>query len=781
MLPDPASEQLASGVSADAGSIAPLKILIGLLDHANEAHRFYAARALGVIAPTIIDHGDPQKLLDALAKHLEDPDPDVRHETMVAIRACAKPSASASLTEGLIYSLVFDPEIDVKCEAITVLAEWRSIEALPIIRWIAAFDLVGDELEIKASAEPIEITWDEIEGDIGDRLRAQQTAIRALSKIGNTDDAQMLISLALSDAAEDVGSLVCTVLARLGDTGRAGLVELAHRARPRVQRDAVGELGKCADSGQLIAMRKLFADRDPEVRAALVVAIGERSHDDSLLGIACRDSSSIVRSCAAGYVANDFKLIKPLLDDPQTSVRLAALKSLSLNKALHERLARSIDNLASDTNDSVIVAVPPALIAVVGAEARRPLHAWINSNHLPTGLRVSALQSLVNLERELDTSKQQAEWNKALALVRSMLTDEARDMRLCAIAVLADEANDGNSTAADHLSGVLGESVKRLVASQNDETGGATHMEIASTKIYDSSSEADGSNATKATEKAKSLSTLDSILNANDEVRHNNSATDNWKDSLDENEQRLLSTTAHWPKAKHISLDPDIPLDLDVARCITRASAGIVNTDLQNALVEALEFPDADLREGAAHSLSLSLSKTAFADNPLTSRIFDACKTLLNECKGNEVIATIGLLGHLPVNGAEIMLLSLLDHADPWRQLAALRALSLHPENAEIVQTKAENLLDHELTDLRHSAIQMLGQNDDTQSIQVLVDRLGAHAGADASVIGEILAATSPKTAQGDLCQLLGDSTRQREWRFATEALAACVLSSDRQ
>ena len=167
----------------------------------------------------------------------------------------------------------------------------------------------------------------------------------------------------------------------------------------------------------------------------------------------------------------------------------------------------------------------------------------------------------------------------------------------------------------------------------------------------------------------------------------------NWKDSLDENEQRLLDTTAHWPKAKHISLEPDIPLDLDVARCITRASAGIVNPDLQTALVEALEYPDADLLEGAAHSLSLSLSKTAFADNLLTSRIFDACKTLLNECKGNEVFATIGLLGHLPVDGAELMLLSLLDHADPWRQLAALRALSSSPENAEIVRNKAVDFL----------------------------------------------------------------------------------------
>jgi hypothetical protein len=781
MLPDPASEQLAPGVSADIGSIAPLETLIGLLDHANEAHRFYAARALGVIAPTIIDHSDPQKLLDALATHLEDPDPDVRHETMVAIRACAKPSASASLTEGLIYSLVFDPEIDVKCEAIMVLAEWRSIEALPIIRQIAAFDLADDELEIKASAEPIEITWDEIEGDIVDRLRAQQAAIRALSNIGDTDDVQMLTSLALSDAAEDVGSLVCTVLARLGDTGRAGLVELAHRARPRVQRDAVSELAKCADSGQLSAMRELFTDCDPEVRAALVTAIGERSPDDPLLGIACRDSSSIVRSCAADYVANDFKLIKPLLDDPETSVRLAALKSLALSNALHERLARSIDNLASDVNDSVIVAVPPALIAVVGVEARRALHAWIISNRLPTGLRVSALQSLVNLERELDPSNQQAEWNKTLALVRSMLTDEARDMRLCAIAVLADEANDGSSTAADHLSGVLGESVKRLVASRNDETGGATRMEIASTKIRESSSEADGSNATTATEKAKSLSTLDSILNANDETRHNNSTTNNWKVSLDENEQRLFDTTAHWPKAKHISLDPDIPLDLDVARCITRASAGIVNPDLQNALVEALEYPDPDLREGAAHSLCLSISKTAFADKLLTSRIFDACKTILNECKGTEVIAAIGLLGNLPVNDTEKILLSLLDHTDPWRQLAALRALSSNPENAEIVRNIAVDFLDNELTELRQSAIRILGQSDETQSIQILINRLGAHAGADASVIGEILAATSPTTAQEDLCQLLGDSTRQREWRFASEVLAACVLSSDRQ
>jgi len=781
MLPESEPNQRASVVSADLETIAPLRVLLGLLDHANEAHRFYAARALGVIAPTVNDRDHSHQLLNSLALHLQDPDPDVRHESMVAIRACAKPSSSVKITDRIIESLVFDPEIDVKCEAIAVLAAWRSVEALPVIRQFAAFDLTSDDPGIKTLTEVVEIAWDEIDGDIGDRLQAQQAAITALIEIGNKDDVQMLTSLALSDAAEDIGSLVCKALARLGEAGEAGLLELSRQARPRVRRDAVNELGQCLDSGQLIAMRGLYSDPDPEVRAALVAAIGERSPDDSLLGIACRDSSSIVRSCAADYVANNFKLIKPLLDDPETNVRLAALKSLALNNALHERLARSIDNLASDNNDSVGVAVPPALIAVVGAEARRSLNTWINTNRYPTGLRVAALQSLVKLETELDASKQQAEWNKTLTLVRSMLTDEARDMRLCAVAVLANEANAGNSAAAVCLAEVLGESVNRLVAARDEETGDAVPAETANPKRPESSNEADENNPTAPTESTGSLSTLDSILSANVEIRQSNRESIDWKESLDENDQRLLDTTAHWPKSKHTSLEPDIPLDLDVARCITRASAGIVNPDLQTALVEALEYPDADLLEGAAHSLSLSLSKTAFADNLLTSRIFDACKTLLNECKGNEVIATIGLLGHLPVNGVELMLLSLLDHADPWRQLAALRALSSSPENAEIVRNKAVDFLDNELTDLRHSAIQILGQNDDTQSFRVLIDRLGAHAGADASVIGEILAATSPTTAQEDLCQLLGDSTRQREWRFATETLAACVLSSNRQ
>ncbi len=418
---------------------------------------------------------------------------------------------------------------------------------------------------------------------------------------------------------------------------------------------------------------------------------------------------------------------------------------------------------------------------MVGAEARRSLNTWINTNRYPTGLRVAALQSLVKLETELGASKQQAEWNKTLSLVRSMLTDEARDMRLCAVAVLVDEANADNSAAAVCLAQVLGESVNRLVAARDDETGDAVPAKTANRKRPESSNEADENNPTAPTESTGSLSTLDSILSANDEIRQSNRESIDWKESLDENDQRMLSTTAHWRKAKHISLDPDISLDLDVARCITKASSGIQNPELLTALAEALDYPDAALIETAAYSLSRSLSGPDLSDTAPTSRIYDVCTTILCEYQGNEVIAAIELLGNLPGNSAENMLLSLLDHADPWRQLAALRALSSSPENAEIVRNKAVDFLDNELTELRHSAIQILGQNDDTQSFRVLIDRLGAHAGADASVIGEILAATSPTTAQEDLCQLLGDSTRQREWRFASEALAACVLSSDRQ
>ena len=145
MLPESEPNQRASVVSADLETIAPLRVLLGLLDHANEAHRFYAARALGVIAPTVNDRDHSHQLLNSLALHLQDPDPDVRHESMVAIRACAKPSSSVKFTDRIIESLVFDPEIDVKCEAIAVLAAWRSVEALPVIRQFAAFDLTSDD------------------------------------------------------------------------------------------------------------------------------------------------------------------------------------------------------------------------------------------------------------------------------------------------------------------------------------------------------------------------------------------------------------------------------------------------------------------------------------------------------------------------------------------------------------------------------------------------------------------------------------------------------------
>ena len=66
-------------------------------------------------------------------------------------------------------------------------------------------------------------------------------------------------------------------------------------------------------------------------------------------------------------------------------------------------------------------------------------------------------------------------------------------------------------------------------------------------------------------------------------------------------------------------------------------------------------------------------------------------------------------------------------------------------------------------------------------SIHMLLDRLGAHAGADASVIGKTLTVTGSATVEEGLCQLLCDNARQREWRFATETLAACILASGRQ
>ena len=777
-------ENLASAVPAYTGSIGPLAVLLRLLDHENEAHRFYAARAIGAIAPTIVDQADLQMMLDALAMHREDPDPDVRHESVVAMRVCTKPLTSDRYVAQLIDSLTGDPEIDVKCEVIALLAEWHCNEALPIIRQIAAFDLAEDDLMIQTPADVIEITWDEIEGDIDDRLRAQKAAISALRNLGNADDAQMLTSLALSDAAEDVGSLVCAVLAQLGDAGIASLVELSQRARSRVRRDAVSELGNCADTVQLLTLRKLYSDSDPEFRAALISSIGKRVPDDSLLEIACRDTSSKVRSCAASYVKNNAQLIKSLLADPEASVRLSALGALVLSDANHIQLARTVDRLASDTDDSVIGAVPPALIAVTGIEARRSLHRWISTSRFPARLRVSALRSLVKLEKGLDLSGQPSEWKNTQVLARSMLTDDARDMRLCAVAVLADEANDGNTVAANYLAEVLSESIHRLVVLRDNKArcADAIPVEKADSKTRETEEESDAEVTPAVSEQVISLSTLESILNANDEARYNNSETDDWKDNLDEHDRLLLGSTSHWPKAKHISLTPDISLDLDIARSITRASAEILNPNLLAALVEALEYPDTDLNEAAIYSLSHTWPSAAgWSDTTLSLRVIDICKSLLNENRNNMAIAAIALLGEFSANETDKILLDLLDDADPWRQLATLRALSENPNNIEVIRDKAVQFLDYEFVGLRHSAIQILGKNNDKESIHMLLDRLGAHAGADASVIGKTLTVTGSATVEEGLCQLLCDNARQREWRFATETLAACILASGRQ
>lgn len=312
------------------------KKLITLLEHENERVRFFAAQALGRIE----SKEAVQPLINYLSAN-NDEDVYLRHAGVLALSRIGEIEPVVALSES--------PERSLRIAAVLVLRRLQNAE-------VALFLKDNDEYIVAEAARAINDDWSISEAmpALASLLKEERftsepllrRSINAALRVGGEEELDMLISFA---KRKDVsGDLRGEALAAIGTWASPSVLDRVDgRYRGEINRDSnfvkekiqgdipvflqdkdpniligaskiLGTLGISTYNAQLKSI--LYKDRSPEVRVAMIDALGELSDDDitSIVKIGMQDMDENVRAAAVTLIPklNIAKNELPAVIDP---------------------------------------------------------------------------------------------------------------------------------------------------------------------------------------------------------------------------------------------------------------------------------------------------------------------------------------------------------------------------------------------------------------------------------------------------------------------------------
>ncbi len=711
--------------------------LTGVLKRGRDAHRCFAAQALGRIG-----HGPA---VAALIERLGDEDEDVRIDAAEALGRLGDPRAGAALLE----SLLEDPCGDVKTNATRALGALGFSEAAPVLRRLARER--GDDIawDIDAEADG----WD-------DWLDVQIAAIEALGALGAVEAVPDIVAAIDDEMGQDLTAAALPALSRLGDSGVAALTRFLSARDARTRRRAVRALSASTAETATTALLAALDDDSPDVRKAALEGLAARDPAEPRLVRLLDDPDAGVRAAATRLCGRHApEHLAALLDDHADAVQIAAIDAFlaAPETPRPDDLVFRLRVKLRGPSPAVSPAAARALVALDPKAALDDLREQIADAACPAEVRRAAAKGLGDLGGEA----------AAHALIAAV-GDDDRAVRLEALGALARLANADTAPqlALQALCAALaGELLGEPEPEEPDETEPeAENPTDPAASPETSEPDGDAAETDETDESAADAwpsSTLASVLG--DEETAAEIMTPAEPITLDAEDLEYLALARHAPRKRRVSPDEAPAAAADVPRVAARVLGDLSDPTVAEALAEALGARDDEIRRAATDSLA----RMATRGVPLPDAAIDALvRVAATDGDRDARLFAVRALGASGAVGDETIAPRLADDDDIVRAEAALAMAAIGAVDARVAA-----LLDDASAGVRLAAARALARAGGADAVARLVDFAFAEEGMHCRDAARLLRDLDRDAAARAFLRVLDTAEKERVWRVAIDAL----------
>jgi len=695
-----------------------------VLERDDSASKSFAISALAKM------NADDEATAGRLVEFLQDHDPDVRVEAVVAVGRMKVARAALPLLENLEK----DPEGEIRIEVVRALSRISSPETVE--RMIRCFredgypelDYLVDDLEFNACWEVQSILMD------------------ALAQIGDNRAVEPLIEVLEAEGYEDLQESGFRALAKLsGDRAREFLLKQLQQGGAIARRRAAGAL--CDLAELQIAIESTGPAMPPEVMTALTHAL-----KDSDPGVRINAARALATTGNAAAMVS----ITRLLNDPDVEVRaeVATLLAATRGRDIVDRLHQ----LLIEDNRDLRRRIVEVLGAIGEPVSLKPVSFFLDDPD--PNLVYEAVVALANI---------------GISGCEEKLAD-----------LLADETNHYTlrMQAARALGKHPGKPRGRGKTEPRESKQGRDSREVLEAMVYDPNehvacaaiealAEMDPDNATLALVEILNFSphALEQTLEA--EPEPDEEISEGLADMVAGHDARTSTLaailTAHAPgdvpssdeaadKIAYRQLQPGC----QILAAKLLGSYSEIGGEAVESLIQAAKTEDPELRREAIHSLG------RVADESALDAILDALDA---EQENVRLAALEALQNHTAADGVHARLLEMLQDPDPSiRQRIVEKITSLH--GAEVTDCLCQALEDDDLGVCRTALKRLERENhgaEIAQRVEQLMFRFSGELGIDAAAA---LRRIEDLGCSSRLLEILMDAEQVANHRVCIDALA---------
>ncbi len=713
--------------------------LSDVLENGIDVHRCAAARALGTMGAT--------GAKDVLIKALLDEDADVRTDAAAALGELNDPSSAEKLMENLLG----DPESYVKKAAIAALVKMRYAPVVPYLR------------ALTTSRSDEKIAWDEQEfytDDWDSWADIQMASIKGLGEFGDVEAVAAIVAAMNDEMAQDLSEVGLTALAKMGEAGAFAIIDEYGKGDPRMCRRIVHAISSTENPHLEALQSGLLQDSEAAIRA---LALANLAADDSdLIDLFSDDDAAVRRAVVAHAGAKNLDIVAVMIADPSAEVRGEVFKIIAANPDAFqdENIATAVQKaIAGEPKAAKQAAL--ALIALKGPKVVKGLVHVLANEKIPREFRVGIIEAFV------------VAGNVAVPALMTAAGDNDRQLRLASLTALSEIAANDPSWPNDAGDGLLlalnGELVK---APEEELTDGSATGDAQETPVANAAELAEIEQEIDAAlplvgEKSETISTLDAIkANVPDAPQE---APEEIILSDEDEKSLALTKTRKFAKRK-VSWETALAPHLDVQQFAARLLGAVVNEDVTESLILALDQTEDD---EALEAILFSLAKHGEITGELPATIQERLEALINSDMSATRVLAIRCLGWLAGDDIEGILEGLLNNADGLVRVEAILALE-HRGAADDVTIAA---LSDPYIGVGIAAARALAKNKCAEAIDELVIFAGTHDGTYRRDIGRMFGEYAPDAGAEGLLKMLSDEAQKTYWLVAIDALAALYLS----
>ena len=759
--------------------------LCRLLATGDEADRCYVIRSLGVLKAT--------SAIEPLIERLRDEDLDVCVDAAGALGLLGDPRAIPQLLE----SLEKDPDGEVRSAIVEALGLVGGQEVVPALLDIAA-------------NRPENLEWQD---DWDDWWDMQLKAVDALGRMGEVSAIPVLESVLGFEDGQDIESETLSALARIDGEALPLLEKILKQGTPRERRRAARALGNARSDASLRLLVEGLLDKQAEVRAATLGALGERRavHYMKVLLISLKDPAEEVRSEAIRVIQSLAPLLSDLtevkakiltlLGDPSPQVRHSALQFLNQTSdgaAIDAEIQGQVRNELSGRDPLAALAACAVSAHCRDSEALPALLALLDAPSVSDQLRREAALAIGQIG--LITPQ-------VVTALRDALLSEQQPVRLGALSALMQLEQDGEWSEASTteeaspeypIDILLAAISGAIVADEEEEEQAPDDIEAA-----EAPSETPSTSAPTSTIDAIARENVEAMMQMSDapsEDENLQRAAELSREQNDEEFGEYISMVQHnlkgakrHKKRKHLSVEEDIQ------QLAVRIIGALENNEAVEALLQTLSHPDIELRRDAIDSIGRIAEV-----NPQLPALQNAYEAILNHLLIGEAalhssaIRTLARLGNRAAIDTIASRLTDSDFAVRSEAIKALIHLINHGHDGAENSTKIDReallmqisdaLTDRD-PDVRKTAASAMvehlqhADNGTPQLVDHVIDKMISAAALDqgnlARPMGKLLRRLDDQKSAAQVLQLLDTLPTSLERRFAIELLEELLKSSE--